>query len=171
MEWKKIKLMLIVLFIFVNMFLLYMLYNKNVKGHVDTIKAIEAVFSDNNVMVIPDMNQLIYKPGMKKLLITGVDGMNDNFLITLEESENYQKIGVKKEIVNISVVLSNFIRDFTPNNLVIKNIYLGYFFDSNKISENIVSGEAEPCWILETNKGKHIYNAYSGKIIELMTAD
>jgi len=165
MEWKKVKLMLIVLFLCINVFLIYMLYNKNIKSYVDTLTAIEDVFSSNNVMLIPDLNTLEQRNKMDKLHIANVTELKGDLLITMEEAINYEHIGRKKEIVKVTVVLANFIRDFAPHDLVIKNISLGYFFNSNQLNESIVSGEAEPCWFIETNNKIHVYSAYSGELL------
>ena len=165
MDWKKVKLMLIVLFLFINVFLLYMLYNKNIKSYVDTIDAIKTVFNTNNVTLIPNINNIGKNKRMSKLLITSNDEITENLLITIEKSEKYQHIGRKKSVVDITVILSNFIRDTAPSNLIIKNISLAYFFNSNQVGEERVSGEAEPCWIIETNDAEYIYNAYSGELV------
>lgn len=165
MDWKKVKLMLIVLFLFINIFLIYMLYNKNIKIYVDTMDAIETIFNSNNVTLIPNINNIKKNQRMPKLLITSNDEITENLLITIEESQKYQHIGRKKKVVDITVVLSNFIRDVGPHDLIIKNISLAYFFNSNQINEDIVSGEAEPCWVIETNNAIYIYNAYNGELL------
>lgn len=165
MDWKKVKLMLIVLFLFINIFLLHMLYNKNIKSYVDTIDAIKTVFNANNVTVIPNISNIEKNKRMSKILITGNDEITEDLLITIEEAEKYKHIGRKKSVEDITVILSNFIRDTAPSDLIIKNISLAYFFNSNQIGEEIVSGEAEPCWIIETNDAEYIYNAYSGELI------
>ena len=165
MEWKRVKLMLIVLFLIINIFLIYMLYNKNIKSYVDTMNAIETVFNANNVTLMSNTSNISKNKKMSKLLISSNNELKDNLLITIEEAENYEHIGRKKRIVDITVVLANFIRDVMPKDLIIKNISLGYFFNSNQVNETVVSGEAEPCWIIETNTQKYIYNAYTGEII------
>jgi len=165
MDWKKVKLMLIVLFILINIFLLQMLYNKNIKGYVDTINAIETVFNSNNVTLIPNVDNIDKNIRMSKLFISDNNGINENLVITLEESENYTHIGKKKRVIDIAELLANFIRDIAPKDLIIKNISLGYFFNSNQVNDDVVSGEAEPCWIIGTSNGKYIYSAYNGDLL------
>jgi len=165
MDWKKVKIMLIILFFIINVFLVYMLYNKNFKSYVNTIESIKIVFEANNVTLIPNINKMNINKKMQKLYIVDNDGLSEDLLVTQQESESYTHIGKKRLIVDIAELLSNFIRDNAPKDLVIKDIYLGYFYNSSKINDNITSGEAEPCWIIETNNNKYIYNAYTGEFL------
>jgi len=165
MEWKKIKIMLIVLFLFINVFLCYMLYNKNIKSYVETLETIQVVLETNNVTVIPNLNAFEKNEKMSKLFIRSQNEIKDNLLITLEEANKYEKIGKRKEIINLTTLLANFIRDIAPKSMIVKEITLGYFFNSNQVNEEVVAGEAEPCWIVDTSKGKYIYNAYTGELI------
>ena len=166
MDWKKVKLMLIVLFLFINVFLLYMLYNRNIKSYVETVSAIETVFSAQNVALKVNIRDIQKNNRMSKLFITNSEKLNDNLLISLEEAETYEHIGRKKSIVDITVLLANFIRDVAPIDITIKNILLGYYFNKNQVAEDVMSGEAEPCWIIETDTNTYVYNAYNGKLIK-----
>lgn len=165
MDWKKVKLMLIVLFLFINVFLLYMLYTKNIKSYVETISAIETVCELQNITLDVDISTIGRNKRMSKLFITNNEELSDNLLITLEEAETYEYIGRKKEIIDVTVLLANFIREVTPKDITINNISLGYYFNKNQIAEAVMSGEAEPCWIIETEITTYVYNAYNGKLI------
>ncbi|MBQ7667751.1 MAG: hypothetical protein IJS47_00275 [Clostridia bacterium] len=167
MDLKRVKLMLIFLFLIINIFLMYMLYKENIKSYADTITAIKNVLAVNNVEVIPNLNIIDRSIKMQKLNIVDNTGITEDLLITEVEVEGYELIGKKRKIVSVATLLANFIRDNAPHDITIKAISRGYFYDSTKVSENLLTAEAEPCWIIETNEKTYYYNAYGGELIKI----
>ncbi len=166
MDLKRVKIMLIILFLIINIFLIYMLYKENIKSYADTITAIKNVFAVNNVELVPNINIIDKTIKMQKLNITDNTGITEDLFISEVEVEGYELIGKKRKIVSVATLLANFIRDNAPHDITIKSLALGYFYDSSKVHENILSAEAEPCWVIETSVNTYYYNAYNGELIK-----
>jgi regulatory protein YycH of two-component signal transduction system YycFG len=84
-------------------------------------------------------------------------------MIRAEELEkDVEFIGKKREIIDLSTLMATFIRDTKAQNIKIADIYLCYFYNSDKIGESVKYAEAEPSWVIEVDGEKYIYSAYTG---------
>ena len=170
MEWKRVKSMLIILFLVVDIFLIYQIYMKNKTTSTDTLDALSSVLATRNIEIKVDMNDIIYHSKMQKLLITSDEGINEDVRIKLDEvSKDAEYIGNKRRIVDLTILLATFIRDNKAENLVISDIYLCYYYNSTQVGENVKYAEAEPSWIIELENGeKYIYSAYTGNFSKFL---
>lgn len=167
MEWKRIKTVLILLFVILNSFLIFQLYKKNVNENFNskTFESLKTIIETKNIKLVQDIKDLPKTSRMKRMLIESEKGFTEDFIILIDGSHKPEGIltGKKKDIISFVTLLTNFIRDEIPENITIENICLGYFYDSSQISEGVLSGEAEPVWIIDVSeKGRYIYNAYTG---------
>ena len=163
MEWKRVKSALILLFLIVDVFLAYQVYNKNISTNSDTLDALNSILISRNITLNFDIRNINKPIRMTKLLITSEEGISEDILIKLEElKKDAEYIGKKREIIDLATLMATFIRDTKVENIEVSDIYLCYFYNSDKIGENVRYAEAEPSWVIETGNQKYVYNAYNG---------
>lgn len=170
MEWKRIKSMLIVLFLIVDIFLIYQLYKENNVVSADAINAIISMLEARNIEIKIDEEDIIYHSKLPKVLITSEEGISEDIKIRLKDvSKEVEYIGNKREIIDLVTLLATFIRDNKAENLVIDDIYLCYYYNSMQVGENVKYAEAEPSWIIEVGDTEYIYSAYTGNFSKKLT--
>lgn len=163
MEWKRVKSALIVLFLIVDMFLAYKVYQKNIVTASDTLDALNSILNSRNIEIGVDVKDIEIQSKMSKLLITSEEGVNNDIMIKLSETKkDSEYIGNKRKIVDLSTLVATFIRDTKAENIKINDIYLCYFYNSEQVGENVKYAEAEPSWVIEINGEKYVYSAYTG---------
>lgn len=167
LEWRWVKSFLIIVFLGLNCFLGYKVYQRN---HVfvvnsDTITSINSIFSTRNIKCDFDIDKVEIQNYMKKISITNSENLEASFIYR-ESLEGKQKeyIGRNREILPLPIILTNFLRDTKFENITIKNVILGYYPELSQIDKTVLSGEAIPAWlILLENDEEYIYNAYLGE--------
>lgn len=170
MEWKRVKSMLIVLFLVVDIFLIYQLYRENNTVSADAINAIISMLETRNIEIKVDEKDIIYHSKLPKVLITSEEGISEDIKIKLKDvSKEVEYIGNKREIIDLVTLLATFIRDNKAENLVIDDIYLCYYYNSTQVGENVKYAEAEPSWIIEVGENEYIYSAYTGNFSKKVT--
>lgn len=163
MEWKRVKSALIILFLIVDVFLAYKVYQKNNVTNSDTLDALNSILGSRNIEVAVNIREIELESKMPKLLITSEEGINSDVMIKLNEIEkNAEYIGNKRKIIDLPTQMVTFIRDNKAQDLTIRDIYLCYFYNSNQIGENVKYAEAEPAWVIEVGNEKYVYSAYTG---------
>lgn len=170
MEWKRVKSMLIVLFLVVDIFLIYQLYRENNTVSADAINAIVSMLETRNIEIKVDEEDIIYHSKLPKVLITSEEGISEDIKIKLKDvSKEVEYIGNKREIIDLVTLLATFIRDNKAENLVIDDIYLCYYYNSTQVGENVKYAEAEPSWVIELGDAEYIYSAYTGNFSKKIT--
>ena len=149
MEWKWIKSFLIFVFIVLNCFLGYKVYQRNQAVTVNT-ESIESI-------------QSILKA--RKISISNNENIEPKFIFLNEvASDKDIYIGRNRKILSFPIILTNFIRDMKFENITIKEIVLGYYPEMSQIDKTVLSGEAIPAWRIVLEDGtEYIYNAYLGE--------
>lgn len=163
MEWKRVKSALIILFLIVDVFLAYKVYQKNTVTNSDTLDALNSILTSRNVEIGVNIKDIEIQHKMAKLLITSDTGINSDIMIKLDDiTKEAEYIGNKRKTVDLSTLMATFIRDTKAENIKINDIYLCYFYNSTQVGENVKYAEAEPSWVIETNGNKYVYSAYTG---------
>lgn len=163
MEWKRVKTMLIVIFLFVDIFLIYQIYIKNRATSADTLDALNSILISRNIEITKDVNDIEVHSKMPKLLIRSDKGIDKDIMLRLDQiAKDAEYTGSSKKIADLSTLVATFIRDNKAKDIIISDIYLCYFYNSNQIGENVTYAEAEPTWVIELSNGeKFLYNAYT----------
>jgi regulatory protein YycI of two-component signal transduction system YycFG len=174
LEWKRVKTMLIILFLALNLFLIYNLYDENMKEtfNQETFNSLSNIMISRNIKLLPDIKKISTAKKMKRMLIESEKGFMEDFVKIVEPSGEIEGnfIGRSKEIISPVTLLTNFIRDTKYQDITISSINLGYFYDSNQIEEGVLSGEASPVWIIDISNGeRYIYSAYTGALLNKRT--
>ena len=163
MEWKRVKSALIILFLIVDVFLAYKVYQKNTVTNSDTLDALNSILTSRNVEIGVNIKDIEIQSKMAKLLITSDTGINSDIMIKLDDiTKEAEYIGNKRKIVDLSTLMATFIRDTKAENIKINDIYLCYFYNSTQVGENVKYAEAEPSWVIEVGNKKYVYSAYTG---------
>jgi hypothetical protein len=170
MEWKRVKSMLIILFLIVDIFLIYQICMKNKTTSADTLNALNSILETRNISLKIDIDDITHQTKMQKLLIISDEGINKDVKIKLDEvSKEAEYIGNRRKIVDLAILVATFIRDNKAENLTISDIYLCYYYDSTQVNENVKYAEAEPSWVIELENGeKYIYSAYTGNFSKFL---
>lgn len=167
MEWKRVKTTLIIIFLFVDIFLAYQIYTKNISTNSDTFDALNSILETRNINVLVDLKTINNVSKKSKLLITSEEGISEDILIRVDElSKESEYIGNNKNVIDLTKLMATFIRDTKAENIEIENIYLCYFYDSSQVGENVKYAEAEPSWVIEVENEKYIYNGYTGNFLK-----
>lgn len=163
MEWKRVKSALIILFLIVDVFLAYKVYQKNTVTNSDTLDALNSILTSRNVEIAVNIKDIEIQSKMAKLLITSDTGINSDIMVKLDDiTKEAEYIGSKRKTVDLSTLMATFIRDTKAENIKINDIYLCYFYNSTQVGENVKYAEAEPSWVIEVGAQKYIYSAYTG---------
>jgi len=171
MEWKRVKSALIILFLIVDVFLAYKVYQKNIVTNSDTLDALNSILTSRSIEIEVNVKDIQIQSKMSKLLITSDEGINSDIMIKLEDiTKEAEYIGNKRKIVDLSTLMATFIRDTKAENIKIDDIYLCYFYNSTQVGENVKYAEAEPAWIIEVASEKYVYSAYTGNFSKKLMA-
>ena len=163
MEWKRVKSALIILFLIVDVFLAYKVYQKNIVTNSDALDALNSVLISRNIELGVEIKDIEVKSKMPKLLVTSEDGISNDVMVKLNEiTKDAEYIGDQRKTIDLATLLATFIRDTKAQNLKINDIYMCYFYNSNQIGENVKYAEAEPSWVVEVGNEMYIYSAYTG---------
>ena len=171
MEWKRIKSALIVLFIFINLFLLYKLCEKDnlLFFNSEQYTYIQEILDNRNIKLTQDIKSIETKYKMKRVYIESDKAIEEDYIISLSEANELKTIGKSKKVLNIVDIVAKFIKDTKLTDNTIKNIELGYFYNSSQISEEVLIAEVEPVWIIDIeNSNRYIYSAYTGEILKII---
>ena len=167
MEWRWVKSFLIIVFIILNSFLGYQVYQRNQLGVVnsESIISIKNILNSRNINCTFDFNDIAVKGYMKKISISNNKNIEPEFININEllvEEDIY--IGRNRKILSLPIVITNFLRDTKLTDVVIKDIILGYYPEMSQIDKTVLSGEAIPAWrIVLEDEREYIYNAYLGE--------
>ena len=171
MEWKRVKSALILLFLIVDVFLAYKIYQKNAITSPDTLDALNSVLTSRNISIGIDVDDIKIESKMPKMLITSEEGISTDIMVKLNEiGKDAEYIGNKRKIIDLVTLVATFIRDTKAQNVSIDKIYLCYFYNSAQVGENVKYAEAEPAWVIEMGNEKYIYSAYTGNFSKKLTA-
>lgn len=167
MEWKWVKSFLIFIFVLLNCFLGYQVYQRNRATIVnsESIESVKQIMELRNIKYDFDLTQVETKGYMRKISISNSENIKPEF-ISMSEVTNDKDlfIGRNRKILSFPVILTNFVRDIKPENITIKELGLGYFPEMSQIDKTVLSGEAIPAWrIVLENGNEYIYNAYLGE--------
>ena len=166
MEWKWVKSLLIILFLILNCFLGYKVYQKNAVSVVnsETILSLQSIMESKNITYKFKFSDIEVKKYMRKINISSDENIKEEFIpLSVIASPDVEYTGRNKEIISLSSVIVNFIRDTELIDVCISDISLGYYPEISQIDKNIISGEATPAWLITLESGeKYIYNAYLG---------
>ncbi len=166
MEWKWVKSLLIILFLILNCFLGYKVYQKNTVSTVnsETIESIKSIMASKNITCDFELENVEMKKYMKKINISNEKNIEEKFVpISSIVGQKVEYSGRNREIISLSSIIANFIRETQITDINIKNISLGYYPEISLIDKNVLSGEATPAWLITLESGEeYIYNAYLG---------
>jgi len=163
MEWKRVKSALIILFLMLDVFLAYKVYQKNTVTNSDTLDALNSILVARNVEVMVNVKDIEMQSKMSKLLITSETGINSDIMVKLDDiTKEAEYIGNKRKTVDLTTLMATFIRDTKAENIKINDIYMCYFYNSTQVGENVKYVEAEPSWVIEADNEKYVYSAYTG---------
>lgn len=169
MEWKRVKSALIILFLIVDVFLAYKVYQKNTVTNSDTLDALNSILTSRSIEVTVDVKDIEIQSKMAKLLITSDTGINNDIIVKLDDiTKEAEYIGNKRKIVDLTTLMATFIRDTKAENTKINDIYLCYFYNSTQVGENVKYAEAEPSWVIEVGNERYIYSAYTGNFGKML---
>lgn len=187
MEWKKVKAILILIFIGINIFLGYMVYEKNnFSQEMKSLSTVQGILNNRGVT----LNTTIGNYPVKLRRIAVLNGekikLDDLMIIypanstqgialktmkdnTLKNTENKLSVvgytGNKKEIVAVDKIIMNLIRDTKIENNQINKFELVYKVINN-IDAEVVSAEMEPIWHIVLADGtEYNFNAYTGGML------
>ncbi len=167
MEWKWVKNFLIVIFILLNCFLGYKVYQKNqaVTVNAESIESIRIILATRNIICDFDLTKVEVRGYMRKISISNNENIKPEFIFINEVIDDKDVfIGRNRKILSFPIILTNFVRDIKPENITIREIGLGYFPEMSQIDKTVLSGEAIPAWRIILNDGtEYIYNAYLGE--------
>lgn len=172
MEWKWVKSFLIFVFIILNCFLGFEVYQRNraVTVNAESIESIRLVLESRNIKCDFDLTKIEAKGYMRKLSISNGENIEQKFIF-LNEIVNDKDvyIGRNRSVLSFPIILTNFIRDMKLENVTIKEIVLGYYPEMSQIDKTVLSGEAIPAWRIVLEDGtEYIYNAYLGEQMNKM---
>jgi len=85
MEWKRVKSALIILFLMLDVFLAYKVYQKNTVTNSDTLDALNSILVARNVEVMVNVKDIEMQSKMSKLLITSETGINRDIMVKLDD--------------------------------------------------------------------------------------
>ena len=163
MEWRRVKSALILLFLLVDVFLAYQVYTKNISTNSDALEALNSILISRNITFDFNVKNINAQSKMAKLLITSEEGINQDVMVKIDElQKGAEYIGRERKIIDLSTLMATFIRDTKAQNIEISDIYLCYFYNSDKIGESVKYAEAEPSWVIEVGEQKYVYSAYNG---------
>lgn len=171
MEWKRIKSALIILFIFINLFLVYKLCQKEnlLFFNSEQYEYLGEILNNRNIILAQDIKNIETKRKMQRIYIESDKAIREDYIISINQAKELKTIGKSKKVLNTVEILTEFIKDTKLIDNTIKNIELGYFYDSSQISEEVLIAEAEPVWIIDVeNSNRYIYNAYTGEILKII---
>lgn len=174
MEWKWVKSLLIVLFIILNCFLGYQVYQRNSIAVInpEAIEALEDILGSKNITCDFKLNNIEVKKYMKKINIINEKNIEEKFIPISSIGKEMEYTGRNREIISLPAIMINFIRDTKISDVTIKSIVLGYYPEINQIDKNVLSGEATPAWLISLGSGdEYIYNAYLGDLINTKKID
>ena len=169
LEWKWVKSLLIFLFLILDCFLGYQVYQRNTISVVntETMASLNTILGTNNIKCDFEWTSIETKRYMRKIKISNDKNIEEKFLPSSSLSEkdiNYS--GRNRKIIPPTTVIINFLRDSKLKDITIESITLGYYPEINQIDKTVLSGEATPAWqILLDYKREYIYNAYLGDLI------
>ena len=169
LEWKWVKSLLIFLFIILDCFLGYQVYQRNTISVVntETMASLNNILATNNIKCDFEWSSIESKKYMRKIKISNDKNIEEMFLprtSLLEKEINYT--GRNRKIIPVTSVIVNFLRDSKLKDITIKGITLGYYPEINQIDKTVLSGEATPAWqILLDDEQEYIYNAYLGDLL------
>ena len=187
MEWKKVKSILILIFIGINIFLGYMVYEKNnLSQEIRSLSTIQGILNNRGVVLNTTIGN--YPMKLRRIAVSNDEKIKlDDLMIiypsnstqgialktikdnTLKSTENKLKVvgytGNKKEIIVAEKIIMNLIRDTKIENNQINKFELVYKVINN-IDAEVVSAEMEPIWHIVLSDGmEYNFNAYSGAMI------
>ena len=169
LEWKWVKSLLIFLFLILDCFLGYQVYQRNTISVVntETMASLNTILETNNIKCDFEWTSVEAKKYMRKIKISNDKNIEEKFLSinSLPEKEvNYT--GRNRKIILPTTIIINFLRDSKLKDITIKSITLGYYPEINQIDKTVLSGEATPAWQVLLDDGReYIYNAYLGDLI------
>ena len=172
MEWKWVKSFLILVFIILNCFLGYKVYQRNqaVTITAESIESIRSILEARNIKCDFDLAKVETRGYMRKISISNSENIEPKFIFISEivnDKEIY--IGRNRSVLSFPIILTNFIRDMKFENITIKEIVLGYYPEMSQIDKTVLSGEAIPAWRIVLDDGtEYIYNAYLGEQMNKM---
>ena len=170
LEWKWVKNLLIILFLILDCFLGYQVYQRNMVSAInpDSLKALESILSTQNITYDLKFSEIETKKYMRKINISNEENIEEKFIpISDIEKQAVEYKGRNREIISLTSVLASFIRESKIKDAHIEEIALGYYPEISQIDKNILFGEATPAWIIELSNGQtYIYNAYRGDMIK-----
>lgn len=167
-EWKWVKSLLIILFLILNCFLGWKVYQRNSISvtNPEAIEALETILNSKNITCKFKLNNIEVKKYMKKINISNEKTLEEKFIPVSQVGTEVEYSGRNREIMTLPSIIVNFIRDTNISNVTMDSISLGYYPDINQIDTNVLSGEATPVWrICLENGDEYIYNAYLGDMI------
>lgn len=168
MEWKWIKTLLIFLFLILNCFLGYQVYQRNSIAVInpEAVEALEEILSSKNITYNFKLNDIEVKKYMKLINISNEKNIEEKFIPISQLAPDVEYSGRNREILTLPAIIINFIRETKVSDVSIESISLGYYPEINQIDKNVLSGEATPVWLISLGNGdEYVYNAYLGNII------
>lgn len=166
MEWKWVKTLLIILFLILNCFLGYKVYQRNMVSVVNSeaIQSIRSIMASKNITCGFELSDIEVKKYMKKINISNEKNIEEKFISISEiAGNNVEYTGRSKEIIGLPAIIAGFIRETQLSDIKIQKISLGYYPEISLIDNNVISGEATPAWSIILDTGEEfIYNAYLG---------
>lgn len=167
MEWKWVKNFLIIVFIILNCFLGYKVYQKYQLTTVnsESITSINNILQTRNITCSFDLEKIEAKGYMKKISISNNYNIEPQFIKINEIEDNSEiYIGRNRRLLMLPIIITNFLRDTKLQDVTINEIVLGYFPEMSQIDKTVLSGEAIPAWRIVLDNGEeYIYNAYLGE--------
>lgn len=169
MEWKWVKNLLIILFLILDCFLVYQVYQRNTASVInpESVQALESILSAQNITYDLKFSEIETKKYMRKINISNEENIEEKFIpISSIEKQDVEYKGRNREIISLTSVIASFIRETKMIDAHIENIALGYYPEISQIDKNILFGEATPAWLIKLSNGQeYIYNAYRGDLI------
>jgi len=174
-EWKWVKSLLIVLFLILNCFLGYQVYQRNTISVINSeaIDALSVILDSKNITCAFALHDIEVKKYMKKINISNEKNIEEKF-ISLSSIAGQKKkyTGRNREIMSLPSIIVNFLRETQIEGIGIRKIELGYYPEITQIDKTILSGEATPAWLIVLESGEeYIYNAYLGNRITPKNAE
>ena len=167
MEWKWIKSFLIIVFIVLNCFLGYKVYQRNHFSTVNSegVASVKSILESRNVICNFDFNKIEVKGYMRKISISNNYNIEPRFIRIDELKDNEELyIGRNRRSLGLPVIITSFLRDTKLMDSAVDKIELGYYPEMSQIDKTVLSGEAIPAWRILLNDGtEYIYNAYLGE--------
>lgn len=167
MEWRWVKNFLIIVFIILNCFLGYKVYQRYQFSTVnsDSIASIKTILDSRNISYEFDFSKIEFKGYMKKISISNSNNIEPKFIRIPELDDDKELyIGRNRQVLSLPLIITNFLRDTKVSDIKIKEIVLGYYPEMSQIDKTVLSGEAIPAWCIILEDGReYIYNAYLGE--------